>query len=167
MTDQIRQDELDELYMRRAIALAKQAGELDEVPVGAIIVCRGEVIATAYNTRERDKCATSHAELRAIEAACSALGGWRLPDSTLYVTLEPCAMCAGAILHARLDRVVFGAPDPKAGAFGSVLDLNAVPLNHKCVVSGGVLAEECGGILSDYFRQKREMQKRKKEEERP
>ncbi len=164
MTDQIKQDELDELYMRKALSLAGQAGELDEVPVGALIVCRGRIISAAYNTREHDRCATSHAELRAIEAACRALGGWRLPDSTLYVTLEPCAMCAGAILHARLDRVVFGAPDPKAGALGSVLDLNAYPLNHKCTVTGGVLAEECGRILTDYFRRKREMQKRKKEE---
>lgn len=164
MTDKARQDELDELYMREAISLARQAGELDEVPVGALIVCRGKMIAAAYNTRERDRCATSHAELRAIEAACRALGGWRLPDSTLYVTLEPCAMCAGAILHARLDRVVFGAHDPKAGAFGSVLDLNAAHLNHKCTVSGGVLAEECAELLSSYFRRKREMQKRKKEE---
>jgi tRNA(adenine34) deaminase len=164
MTDIQNQKELDERYMREAIALAKQAGEIDEVPVGALIVCRGRIIAEAYNTRESDRSATSHAELRAIEAACRALGGWRLPDSTLYVTLEPCVMCAGAILHARLDRVVFGAYDPKAGAFGSVLDLNAYPLNHKTAVTGGVLAEECGALLSDYFRSKREKQKQKKEQ---
>ena len=164
MTDLYLQKELDEFYMHEAISLAKRAGEIDEVPVGALIVCRGKIIATAYNTRESDRSATSHAELRAIEAACRALGGWRLPDSTLYVTLEPCAMCAGAILHARLDRVVFGASDPKAGAFGSVLDLNAYPLNHKAEITSGVLAEECGALLSDYFRRKREMRKKEKEE---
>ena len=166
MTDQTKQQELDEFYMSEAISLAKRAGEIDEVPVGALIVCRGKIIATAYNTREHDRCATSHAELRAIEAACRALGGWRLPDSTLYVTLEPCPMCAGAILHARLDRVVFGAADPKAGALGSVLDLNEAPLNHKTAVTSGVLGEECGALLSDYFRQKREKRKLEKEKNR-
>lgn len=167
MTDDLtKQDELDEFYMREAIALARQAGEIDEVPVGALVVCHGKMIAAAYNTREHDRSATSHAELRAIEAACRALGGWRLPDSTLYVTLEPCVMCAGAILHARIDRVVFGAFDPKAGALGSVLDLNAYPLNHKTAVTGGVLAEECGALLSDYFRKKREKQKAEKEQSR-
>ena len=163
MTDLQTQNELDEFYMREAIGLAKLAEEIDEVPVGALIVCRGEIIARAYNTRESDKSATGHAELRAIEAACRALGGWRLPDSTLYVTLEPCVMCAGAILHARLDRVVFGASDPKAGAFGSVLDLNAYPLNHKSAITSGVLADECSALLSDYFRRKREKRKQEKE----
>ena len=163
MTDLQTQNELDEFYMREAIGLAKLAEEIDEVPVGALIVCRGKIIARAYNTRESDKSATGHAELRAIEAACRALGGWRLPDSTLYVTLEPCVMCAGAILHARLDRVVFGASDPKAGAFGSVLDLNAYPLNHKSAITSGVLADECSALLSDYFRRKREKRKQEKE----
>lgn len=163
MNDPKIQAELDEFYMKEAIDLAKRAGELDEVPVGALIVCRGKIIATAYNTRERDRCATCHAELRAIEAACRALGGWRLPDSTLYVTLEPCTMCAGAILHARVDRVVFGAKDPKAGALGSVIDLNALPLNHKSEVTSGVLADECSALLSDYFRAKRERRKKEKE----
>ena len=163
MTDLQTQNELDEFYMREAIRLAKLAEEIDEVPVGALIVCRGKIIARAYNTRESDRSATSHAELRAIETACRALGGWRLPDSTLYVTLEPCVMCAGAILHARLDRVVFGAFDPKAGALGSVLDLNAYPLNHKTAVTSGVLADECSTLLSDYFRQKREKRKQEKE----
>ena len=163
MTDLQTQNELDEFYMREAIGLAKLAEEIDEVPVGALIVCRGKIIARAYNTRESDKSATGHAELRAIEAACRVLGGWRLPDSTLYVTLEPCVMCAGAILHARLDRVVFGASDPKAGAFGSVLDLNAYPLNHKSAITSGVLADECSALLSDYFRRKREKRKQEKE----
>ena len=163
MTDLQTQNELDEFYMREAIRLAKLAEEIDEVPVGALIVCRGKIIARAYNTRESDRSATSHAELRAIESACRVLGGWRLPDSTLYVTLEPCVMCAGAILHARLDRVVFGAFDPKAGALGSVLDLNAYPLNHKTAVTSGVLADECSTLLSDYFRRKREKRKQEKE----
>ena len=142
-------------YMERAIALAKTAAEHDEVPVGALIVHRGEIIAEAFNTRERDKCATCHAELRAVEAACRKLGGWRLPDCTLYVTLEPCPMCAGAILHARIDRVVFGARDPRAGAFGSALNLNELPLYRKAELEGGVLEEECSRLLKDYFRKKR------------
>ena len=155
--------EIDEQYMKRAIELAESAAAIDEVPVGALIVRRGEIIAEAYNTRERDKCATCHAELRAIEAACRALGGWRLPESTLYVTLEPCPMCAGAILHARIDRVVFGASDPRAGAFGSVLNLNELALYHKTELRGGVLGESCSGLLTAYFRRKRETKKAPKE----
>ena len=151
--------EIDQQYMERAIALAKSAAEIDEVPVGALVVCRGEIIAEAYNTRERDRCATCHAELRAIEAACRALGGWRLPDSTLYVTLEPCPMCAGAILHARIDRVVVGARDPRAGAFGSVINLNELPLYHKTELCADVLGEQCSNLLTGYFRRKRESKK--------
>lgn len=147
--------EADIQYMRRAIALAEAAAKLDEVPVGALVVHRGEIIAEAFNTRERDKCASSHAELRAIEAASRALGGWRLPDCTLYVTLEPCPMCAGAILHARIDRVVYGARDGRAGSFGSAIDLNALPLFRTAEVEGGVLGEECASLLSDYFKAKR------------
>ena len=151
--------EIDQQYMERAISLAKSAAEIDEVPVGALIVCRGKIIAEAYNTRERDRCATCHAELRAIEAACRTLGGWRLPDSTLYVTLEPCPMCAGAILHARIDRVVFGARDPRAGAFGSVINLNELPLYHKAELCADVLGEQCSSLLTSYFRRKREAKK--------
>lgn len=147
---------LDESFMRQALELAKQAAELDEVPVGAIIVKDGEVIAKAYNLREHSKCATHHAELLAIEEACRVLGGWRLVGATLYVTMEPCAMCAGAIINARIPRVVFGAPDLRFGAMGSLLDLSSLPLNHKPRVLGGVLLEETRDVLSSYFKRKRE-----------
>ena len=142
-------------YMQEAIALAKEAEARDEVPVGALIVHRGEVIARASNTRESTKCATHHAELLAIEEACRTLGGWRLPDCTLYVTMEPCVMCAGAIINARIDRVVYGTHDIRFGAFGSLIDIPSVPLNHKVAVIGGVLADECRDLLSGYFKGKR------------
>lgn len=145
----------DILYMKRALELACEARALDEVPVGALIVHKGEIIAEAYNTRESSKCATHHAEILAIERACERLGGWRLPECTLYVTLEPCPMCAGAIINARIDRVVFGAYDRRAGAFGTLFDLNSYPLNHKCELCAGVLGEECARALSEYFRTKR------------
>ena len=149
------QRETDEYFMRRAMELAREAESLDEVPVGALAVRDGKVIAEAYNTRESDKCATHHAEVLAIEAACRALGGWRLPGVTLDVTMEPCAMCAGAIINARVPRVVYGAPDMRFGAFGSLIDLAAVPLNHTPEVVGGVLGEECASMLTEYFRGKR------------
>ena len=145
----------DERFMRRAIELAREAEAIDEVPVGALIVRDGEIISEAYNTRQTTKCATHHAEVLAIERACAALGGWRLPGVTLYVTMEPCAMCAGAIINARIPRVVFGTSDLRFGAFGSLIDLSEVPLNHKPEVLGGVLGEECRRILSDYFKRKR------------
>ncbi len=145
----------DEKYMREAIALALEAERADEVPVGALIVRDGAVIARAFNTREGTKCATHHAELLAIEEACRVLGGWRLPDTTIYVTMEPCAMCAGAIINARVERVVYGTPDLRFGAFGSLLDLSSIPLNHKPEVVGGVLADEMRDILSAYFKRKR------------
>ena len=145
----------DEQLMREAISLAKAAEEIDEVPVGAVAVRDGKIIATAFNTRESSRCATHHAEILAIERACAALGGWRLPGVTLYVTMEPCAMCAGAIINARIERVVYGAKDLRFGAFGSAVDLNAVGLNHKPEVVGGVLGEECRDILSAYFKRKR------------
>jgi tRNA(adenine34) deaminase len=135
--------------------LAEAARELDEVPVGAVVVRDGVIIAEAHNTRETSKCATHHAEVLAIEAACRALGGWRLPGVTLYVTMEPCAMCAGAIVNARVPRVVYGAPDLRFGAFGSLIDLAKVPLNHTPEVVGGVLREECVELLSSYFKAKR------------
>lgn len=149
-------DECDELFMREALALAKKAREIDEVPVGAIIVHKGEIIARGYNKRETDRCATHHAELLAIEEACHVLGGWRLPNCTLYVTLEPCPMCAGAIINSRIGRVVFGTPDNRAGAFGTLFDLNELPLNHKTEIKKGVLSAECADILREYFRAKRE-----------
>ena len=145
----------DEQLMREAISLAKAAEEIDEVPVGAVAVRDGKIIATAFNTRESSKCATHHAEILAIERACAALGGWRLPGVTLYVTMEPCAMCAGAIINARIERVVYGAKDLRFGAFGSAVDLNEVGLNHKPEVVGGVLGDECRDILSAYFKRKR------------
>lgn len=145
----------DERYMTEAISLARRAEEIDEVPVGAIIVRDGEVIARAYNTREKTKCATHHAEILAIEEACRRLGGWRLIGATLYVTMEPCAMCAGAIINARVPRVVYGAKDLRFGAFGSLFDLSALPLNHTPEIVGGVLGEECRDILSSYFKRKR------------
>ncbi len=145
----------DEYYMREALKLAMLARAEDEVPVGAIIVRNGKIIARAYNTRERSKCATHHAEILAIEEACRNLSGWRLPDTTIYVTMEPCAMCGGAIINARIPRVVFGTPDIRFGAFGSALDLAKIPLNHKPEVTSGVLLEETRGILTEYFKEKR------------
>ena len=155
MTDLKNQAETDERFMRAALELALQAREIDEVPVGAVAVRDGEIIAVAYNTRENSKCATHHAEILAIERACAALGGWRLPGVTLYVTMEPCAMCAGAIINARIPRVVYGAPDLRFGAFGSLINLAEVPLNHTPEVVGGVLGEECVALLKDYFKGKR------------
>ena len=145
----------DEAFMREAIRLARLAEEIDEVPVGALCVRDGEIISRAYNTRETSRCATHHAEILAIEEACRTLGGWRLPGVTLYVTMEPCAMCAGAIINARVERVVYGAPDLRFGAFGSLIDLSSVGLNHKPEIVGGVLGDECVSILKEYFAKKR------------
>lgn len=142
-------------YMKEAIGLAELAREIDEVPVGALIVREGRVISRAYNTREHSKCATHHAEILAIEEACRALGGWRLPGCTMYVTMEPCAMCAGAIINARIPRVVYGAPDLRFGAFGSLINLAEVPLNHRPEVIGGVLKDENVEMLRSYFKKKR------------
>ena len=152
----------DEFYMRRAIELALEAESIDEVPVGAVAVRDGEIIAEAYNTRETTKCATHHAEVLCIERACAALGGWRLPGVTLYVTMEPCAMCAGAIINARVERVVYGARDLRFGAFGSLIDLARVPLNHTPEITPDVLGDEAREILGAYFRKKREKQKKEK-----
>lgn len=145
----------DEIYMKRALALADEAAARDEVPVGALIVQGDRIVAEAYNTREGSKCATHHAEVLAIEEACRTLGGWRLPNCKLYVTLEPCPMCTGAIINARIDEVIFGAYDPKAGCCGSLTDLPSLPFNHKVTVRGGVLETECKDALSAYFRGKR------------
>ena len=145
----------DEYFMRIAMELARQAEAIDEVPVGALVVRDGEIISTAFNTRESSKCATHHAEILAIEGACRAMGGWRLPGVTLYVTMEPCAMCAGAIINARVPRVVYGCPDLRFGAFGSLIDLSAVGLNHKPEIVGGILGDECREMLTSYFRKKR------------
>ena len=153
----------DELYIREAMRLARLAEEEDEVPVGCVIVRGGEIIASAYNTRERSRCATHHAEILAIERACETLGGWRLPDTTLYVTMEPCVMCAGAIINARIPRVVFGASDIRFGAFGSLINLAEIPFNHKPEVTSGILGEECRQMLSDYFKRKRKDKERKED----
>ena len=148
-------NENDEKYMRLAIEEAKKSAKWGDVPVGAVMVRDGEVIAACGNAREKERVATAHAECRAIEAACRALGGWHLTRCTLYVTLEPCPMCAGAIVNSRVDRVVFGARDPKSGAYGSALDLCDAPLNHRPEVEGGVLAGECAALLSAFFAAKR------------
>ncbi len=145
----------DEKYMEEAIRLALLAAERDEVPVGAVCVRDGKIISRAYNTREESKCATHHAEILAIEEACRALGGWRLPGVTLYVTMEPCVMCAGAIINSRIERVVYGAKDHRFGAFGSAIDINSAGLNHRPEIVGGVLGDRCAGILSSYFKNKR------------
>lgn len=146
---------IDEIFMEEAIKLALEAAERDEVPVGAICVRDGRIISMASNTREESKCATHHAEILAIEAACRALGGWRLPGVTLYVTMEPCVMCGGAIINSRIERVVYGAKDHRFGAFGSALDINEAGLNHRPDVVGGVLGDRCAEILSSYFKNKR------------
>ena len=147
--------EKDEYYIREAMKLAAEAASIDEVPVGALVVLEDKIIASAYNTRETTKCATHHAELLAIEEACRVMGGWRLPGVTLYVTMEPCAMCAGAIINARIPRVVYGTRDIRFGAFGSALDLVKTPLNHTPEVVGGVLEDECREMLTSYFKAKR------------
>lgn len=141
--------------MRVAIEQAKLAAALGEVPVGAVCCKDGEVVAVGYNRRETGKNALYHAELIALDAACKKLGGWRLHECDLYVTLEPCPMCAGAIVNARIRRVVFGASDPKAGCFGSLSDFTAIPFNHKPEIAGGVLADECAQLLKDFFAQLR------------
>ncbi len=142
----------DEHWMRVALGLAREAADEGEVPVGAVIVKDGAVIATGRNRREKDKQALAHAEIEAISAACAALGGWRLFGCTLYVTLEPCPMCAGAIINSRIDRVVYGAPDPKAGSCGSLTDLFELPYNHRPIAERGVLEDECAAVLKAFFR---------------
>lgn len=151
----------DEEYMREALALAKKAFELGEVPVGAVAVWDGKIVGRGMNLRETEKNALRHAEIMAIDEACKNLGGWRLWKCDLYVTLEPCPMCAGAIINSRVKRVVFGASDPKAGSCGSLTNLFEMPYNHKPEVVSGVLEEECAALLSDFFAKLRE--KRKKE----
>lgn len=143
-------------FMRQALALAQEAAAHDEVPVGAVVVRDGKVISQGQNRKERDNCALHHAEMVALENACRAVNNWYLDDCDLYVTLEPCAMCAGAIVNSRLHAVYFGAYDPKGGALGSVYDLvGDKKLNHRMTVEGGILADECGTLLSDFFAQKR------------
>jgi len=153
----------DEQYMYQAIEEAKKAGQIDEVPIGAVIVHNGEVIARAHNLRETRQSSIAHAEVLAIDEACSKLGTWRLEDAVLYVTLEPCPMCAGAIMLSRVKKVVYGAVDPKGGCVGTFMNiLQDERFNHQSEVVSGVLEEECGALLSDFFKTLREKKKRMK-----
>src|SRR5918996_5722388 len=146
----------DEHFMREALRQAQKAYEADEVPVGAIVVRAGKIIGRAYNQVELLKDATAHAEMLALTQAEAAVGDWRLIDCDLYVTKEPCAMCAGALVHVRIHRVVFGCADPRAGAAGGLLNLLQNPsLNHQCEITAGVLRNECAAILQDFFRKRR------------
>ncbi|MGP8034965.1 MAG: tRNA adenosine(34) deaminase TadA [Steroidobacteraceae bacterium] len=146
----------DSDYMHAALAAAAAAGERGEVPVGAVLVCGTDIIATGGNSPIASHDPTAHAEVLALRAAGQALGSYRLTDTTLYVTLEPCVMCAAAIVHARVRRLVFGAWDPRAGAAGSITDVFALPqLNHRVDVFGGVLMEECARLLQQFFAQRR------------
>lgn len=151
----------DRRFMRAAIEQAKLAAEIGEAPIGAVIVRGDEIIAEAYNTRETEKNALHHAELLAIDRACKKLGGWRLIGCELYVTLEPCPMCSGGIINSRIERVVYGAPDPKAGCACSVCNIFSLPFNHSPEIVGGVMEEECAALLSDFFRSLREKESRK------
>ena len=146
---------IDQIYMSEALKEAGKAFEADEVPVGAIIVHEGRVIGRAHNQIKLLKDPTAHAEMIAITQAASALGNERLLDSTAYVTIEPCAMCAGAMVLGRIKKLVFGAPDPKTGAFGSKININNLGLNHKVEVTKGVMEEECAALLKEFFKKKR------------
>lgn len=148
--------ERDKYFMEAAIEEAKKCALLDEVPVGAVIVRDNKIISAAGNGRETERDATSHAECNAIRLASKALGGWHLRDCELYVTLEPCLMCGGAIINARIPCVIIGARDPKAGAFGSLCDFNSLSVNHHPEITFGVMEEECAEILRKFFREKRE-----------
>lgn len=150
----------DEYYMKEAIKEAKKAEALAEVPIGAIVVIDGRIISRAYNLRESKQSAVAHAEILAIEQACQEMGSWRLENAVLYVTLEPCAMCSGAIILSRVKRVVYGAQDPKGGCAGTFMNLlQDNRFNHQSEVTSGVLEEECGQLLSDFFRELRERRK--------
>ena len=145
----------DQLYMKEALALAKIAAEQGEIPVGAVVVRDGEIIGRGYNLRESEGRATAHAEVLAIEDACRAIGSWRLSGCTLYVTMEPCPMCAGALVNSRIDRVVYGCKDAAAGCLGSVINFNSYPFNHSFETVSGICSEESTELLREFFRQKR------------
>jgi tRNA(adenine34) deaminase len=146
----------DEFYMGKALEEAKTAYAVGEIPIGAVIVYKKKAIARAYNLRESLPCATAHAELLAIEKACRILGRWRLTGCTLYVTVEPCPMCAGAIINSRLDRLVYGCDDPKAGAVHSLFHITDNPaLNHQVDITAGIRSEECAQLMRDFFRSRR------------
>lgn len=154
---------VDEKYMKQAIKQAQKAAALEEVPIGCIIVYEGKVIARGYNRRNTDKNTLAHAEIAAIRKASKKMGDWRLEGCTMYVTLEPCQMCAGALVQSRISRVVIGSMNPKAGCGGSVLNLLQMPqFNHQVQVERGVLEEECSSMLSEFFKALREKKKREK-----
>lgn len=156
----------DEKYMRAAIGQARKAGTIGEVPIGCVIVYEDKIIARGYNRRTIDKNVLSHAEIIAIKKACKKMGDWRLEGCTMYVTLEPCPMCAGAIVQARIPKVVIGCMNPKAGCAGSVLDLlHEDGFNHQVEMENGVLEEECSRLMKDFFKELREAKKEKKKNE--
>ena len=144
--------DLDRRFMEAALKEAKKAGDMGEVPVGCVIVLDGKIISRGYNRTEGRKDPMAHAEIIAIRKAAKSIGSWRLTGCTMYVTLEPCPMCAGAVMNSRIKRVVYGAPDPKGGAFGSMYDLSRGGLNHTAEVTGGVMAGECSDIIKEFFR---------------
>lgn len=159
--DETAEAAVDEHFMTLALQEAEAAAAEDEVPVGAVIVHAGRVVAAAHNQRERLRDPTAHAEMIAVTQAAESLGSWRLENCTLYVTLEPCPMCAGAVIQARIPRVVYGADDPKGGAVRSLYRLlEDARLNHRCEIRGGVLADRCGAVLSEFFRRQRSLGKK-------
>ena len=158
----------DERYMKEAIRQARKAAAIYDVPIGCVIVHEGKIIARAYNRRNADKSTLAHAEILAIKKAMKKIGDWRLEECTMYVTLEPCQMCSGAIVQARIPKVVIGAMNPKAGCAGSILNILEMPqFNHQCEVVSGVLGEECSEMMSEYFKDLRVRKKEEKEEPLP
>jgi tRNA(adenine34) deaminase len=154
-------DILDEKYMKEALKLARRAGKLMEVPIGCVIVHDGKIIGRGYNRRNTDKTTLGHAEITAIKRASKVIGDWRLEECTIYITLEPCQMCAGAIVQARIPRVVIGSMNPKAGCGGSILNILEMPqFNHVCSVTRGVLGDECGALLTNFFKELRESKRK-------
>ena len=153
--EELKDFEYFEYYMKKALEQAEIARSINETPIGCVIVENNKIIASGYNRRENDQNALAHAEITAIKTACEKTGFWRLTECDLYVTLEPCPMCAGAIINARIKRVIFGASDKKSGAFGSVINLNDYPFNHKPEIIGGVLADKASAMLSGFFRELR------------
>ncbi len=151
----------DLAFMQEAFKEAQKAADLGEVPVGAVVVCEGKIVGRGHNARESEKNVLRHAEISAIDEACRTLGGWRLHRCEIYVTMEPCLMCAGAILHARIKRVVFGARDEKFGAFGSVTDVNLLGFTHRCELKAGVCEIESKALLQSFFAQLRQKRNRK------
>jgi tRNA(adenine34) deaminase len=154
-------DLMDEKYMKEALKLARKAGKLMEVPIGCVIVHDGKIIGRGYNRRNTDKTTLGHAEITAIKRASKVIGDWRLEECTIYITLEPCQMCAGAIVQARIPRVVIGSMNPKAGCGGSILNILEMPqFNHVCSVTRGVLGDECGALLTNFFKELRDAKRK-------